>query len=459
MILLFFGLLLATDGGVAADTTVAFPELPVLPGAKTHLVYEPVYKGNVFVYEVGRQHATTAILVHGIGDEGADVWGHLIPALAKRYHVVTFDLPGFGRSSKKNELYSPSMYAYFVDWAIEQYARGPVILIGHSMGGAVALCYAARYPERVKRMVLADVSGILHRTVFSKYLIDNGERSKPKDRYDPQQWFNWLKRSAIEAIEYPGLPRDINRILHSPTLRESFLGGEPTAIAGLALAQFDCSELIDQVKSPTLVVWGEIDDMAPLRTAKVLSARLPRTHLEVIPNVGHLPMVETPDRFNRLTLQWLTNPVKFENEKSKASSGRIVRLDRRRDVVLRGNFKKIECRRSKRIRIIDAVAESIDIIGSEVTIENSRINGSDYGLNAYGSRITLTAAEIEGDVALKVSRSELDMAGVVLRGREFAVQAQDRSDLVFSVCRVEDPSGKTYHHGIRQVSYRARLQP
>ena len=459
MLLLVFWMHLTAAGGAFADTSVAFPELPILPGSKTHLVYEPVFKGNVFVYEAGRQHPVSAVLVHGIGDEGANVWGHLIPELEKRYHVVAFDLPGFGRSSKRNELYSPSMYAYFVDWAVEHYTRGPVILIGHSMGGAVALCYGARYPDRVKRMVLADVSGILHRTVFSKYLIDGSGQSSPEDKYDPQQWFNWLKRSAIEAIESPGLPRNINRILPSPTLRDSILGGEPTAIAGLALAQFDCSELIEQVQAPTLIIWGEFDDMAPLRTAKVLSARLARTTLEVIPNAGHLPMVVTPDRFNRSTLNWLTNPVVPESELPAAPSGRIVRLDGRRDVVLRGNFKAIECRRSKRIRIVDASAESIDIIGSEVTIENSSIKGSDYGLNAYGSRITLTAAEIEGDTALKVSRSELDMAGVVLRGREFAVQAQYRSDLVFSVCRVEEPSGITYHHGIRQVSYRARLQP
>jgi pimeloyl-ACP methyl ester carboxylesterase len=67
--------------------------------------------------------------------------------LAQRYHVLAFDLPGFGRSDKQNVLYSPVNYAAFVKWLVEERVNGPFTLAGHSMGGVIALRFAAIYPR------------------------------------------------------------------------------------------------------------------------------------------------------------------------------------------------------------------------------------------------------------------------------------------------------------------------
>jgi pimeloyl-ACP methyl ester carboxylesterase len=154
---------------IASATALAVP--PVAPALTETVVTEPVFNGKARVFTAGPVAAPTVVLVHGLGDKAARDWDGLIAVLARDHHVVTFDLPGFGRSSKGNELYSPENYAAFLRYLVVEHIRTrPFSLVGHSMGGAIALRYAARYPQDVTALVLVDVPGILHRMAYSKHL-------------------------------------------------------------------------------------------------------------------------------------------------------------------------------------------------------------------------------------------------------------------------------------------------
>ncbi len=144
---------------------------PQLQDGRESLVTEPVFNDRVYIYEAGMEHENSVVLVPGIGDDGVNDWGYLIPELARQYHVVAFDLPGFGRSTKQNVLYSPANYTAFVKWATSQYVKGTFILIGHSLGGAVALSYAAAYQNDLQKLILVDVFGVLHRNVLTRYMV------------------------------------------------------------------------------------------------------------------------------------------------------------------------------------------------------------------------------------------------------------------------------------------------
>ena len=131
---------------------------------------EKVFSGEVVVYRAGKRGAEPVLLVHGLSRQGAQDWAQAIPGLAANYEVFTLDLPGFGASGKGNHLYSPANYARVLDAVFGGRIKRPVNLVGHSMGGVVALAYAAAYPGRVKRLVLVDVAGVLHRSVYGEFL-------------------------------------------------------------------------------------------------------------------------------------------------------------------------------------------------------------------------------------------------------------------------------------------------
>ena len=95
-----------------------------------HEVNEPIFKGTALIYENGNKKNKSVVLVHGLGTIGAQDWSKFIPVLAEKYHVISFDLPGFARSSKGNHNYSPENYANFVNWVVTQYVKDDYILDG-----------------------------------------------------------------------------------------------------------------------------------------------------------------------------------------------------------------------------------------------------------------------------------------------------------------------------------------
>ena len=109
------------------------------PNAVAEYVEDPVFGGRVALYRAGPRSAETVVLVHGLGKMAARDWSTLVPALAERYQVLAIDLPGFGYSDKGNHHYSPDNFARVLDAAVRRHAPRPFALIGHSMGGAVAL--------------------------------------------------------------------------------------------------------------------------------------------------------------------------------------------------------------------------------------------------------------------------------------------------------------------------------
>ena len=102
---------------------------------------EPVFKSKVAVLEAGSKHKPAIILIHGLGHLGMKDWFSVIPALEKNYHVIAIDLPGFGLSSAARGRFLPTNYAHVIASISKQYGNEKAIIMGHSMGGAVALRY------------------------------------------------------------------------------------------------------------------------------------------------------------------------------------------------------------------------------------------------------------------------------------------------------------------------------
>lgn len=420
---------------------------PTLEGFHRALVSEPVFNSQAFILEGGNKQAKTVLMVHGLGDMGSDAWRHQLLALAERYHVIAFDLPGFGRSEKKSAQYSPAQYAVFLKWVVDNYVQGPFILIGHSLGGAIALYYTGTYQQKPEKLILADVAGILDKAALLRQMLPPSNK---------QTWpinvlyklFDKLILSANSTSKW--FPLDVKDLVENEGLRTYILGDNPAKIAAINLIQTDFSPLFHEIQIPTLILWGENDSVTPLRTGILLEGSLNNSRLQTIPQAGHVPMLDQPETFNREVIKFITvSPMRPPLSIPLASGDGICRDQA--DITFAGSYRNIQVTNCQNVKLDGVAAESVEIIRSTVFIEKTVIKGKKFGLIVRDSTVTGTSLTVEADHALETSQSSFDLAGTLLIGRKTAIRSEDSDNFIFSVSQVKSPISTQYMHGMFKV--------
>ena len=422
---------------------------------KTYYVDEPEFGASVYVVEAGIGHRDSVVLVHGLGEAGSGDWENVIPVLSKQYHVTAVDLPGFAKSEKGNHLYSPTRYARFLKWVVDRYSaykdKRPVLMVGHSMGGAIVLRYASIYPETLKKVVLVDSAGILHRTAFmasSVRHVSKMQRLKDVFGSRPKDGGKWLGALIISRAK---TQTPVDTVLASSSMRSFFLRSNPSAIAALALLQENFSNAIDEMKVPTSIIWGEDDGVAPLRTGRLLHARLNNATLDVIHDSGHVPMNEQTRLFNKALLHRLAthNPNRTEEVKSLSSKRRGV-CNSQNNMRFTGSYQSITINECKGVKIENAIVGYIRIEESVVEINNSQISSDGVGMIIKGSKLLATALDIHASRGMLTSSSRLDLAGVNINSSGEAIESASDEDsaVLVSVSRFQDE----YFHGVYHLT-------
>jgi pimeloyl-ACP methyl ester carboxylesterase len=367
--------------------------------------------------------------------------------------VVAVDLPGFGASSRGNKLYSPEAYARFLRFVTERYIKRPFYLVGHSMGGAVSMRYAATWPDDVKRLVLMDVAGILHRITFTKEMVGSMVDDKPGQ---PAGVIERLTGKVLEKFD--GLATRMKGNLADEEWRQRALDGDPVEIAGMALLDDDFGPVIVAVRAPVLLVWGANDTVAPLRTSRVLAARLPASRLVVMPGVGHVPMEDAPARTNELLLSYLAAPaselpaphapLNLDPPQTERTGSC---LEGSGTTEFTGEWKSIDLRHCAAVNIHDARIGHLELFESRVRIVDSVLSG-DQPIGSVGSEVEMTGGAVKGRVAINADRSRLDFAGVTVTGSEAAIVAPQPSKVTLSVSEVNSPHHAGFIHSYQVVT-------
>jgi pimeloyl-ACP methyl ester carboxylesterase len=240
------------------------------------------------------------LLVHGFGGAAWN-FSELVPLLTGRRLIVP-DLPGHGGSSA---LPATSL-AGFAD-VLASLLDAPADVLGHSMGGVVALRLAERHPSLVRSLVLAAAAGISSSTRVAEVLIALAGVVKPAriagrrvDRVAGSQRLRRLLFGGLE-VSNPDLltERAVHGFLRGPTMHSDALS------AGLALAGDDPRQDLDRVRCPVLVLWGARDRQVPIADGFEYARRL-RAPLRVIADCGHLLIGERPDVCARAILEVAT---------------------------------------------------------------------------------------------------------------------------------------------------------
>ena len=262
----------------------------------------------------------TLLMIHGLGGSAIN-WMAVGPLIAKTHRALALDLAGFGQTPLHGRAATVGSNADLVHRFIEEVIEEPVIVMGNSMGGHIAVIEAATHPDLVTSMVLVDPA------------VPGTHVTRPEP----------LMLGAMAALSVPGLALNlldrrlriveaedlVKRTLslvcadpsrldpavveaHVQLTRERQHLGRQNARAfvqasrsiGFRMADPRFWTRISRLSAPTLVIHGSLDRVIPVAAARELVRRRPDWKLEVIEGAGHVPMLETPGEFMRALNAW-----------------------------------------------------------------------------------------------------------------------------------------------------------
>jgi pimeloyl-ACP methyl ester carboxylesterase len=277
--------------------------------------------GHRVAYRVAGDPALPVVLlIHGITSSSA-TWDPVIPALAEHAHVIAPDLLGHGDSDKPTGDYSLGSFASGLRDLLDFLGHERVTIVGHSLGGGVAMQFAYQYPERCERVVLVssgglgrDVSWALRAaTVPGADLVlpliaNNHVRAAGRAAGRLLHGLSIRPRPSMVELArgYASLADSPARKAFVHTLRSVVEPGGQRVHAG------DRHYLAEG--RPTLIIWGAGDPVIPVTHAHAAHADLPGSQLEIFEQSHHFPHMDEPTRFARVLLHFLetTQPLPFD---------------------------------------------------------------------------------------------------------------------------------------------------
>jgi pimeloyl-ACP methyl ester carboxylesterase len=278
-------------------------------------------EGPVHIASWGKG-APVFVLIHGLAGSHLN-WMAVAPRLAERGAVLAPDLPGFGLSPGAGRDTGVRAQRRLVHRVLTRFLERPVVLVGNSLGGLVALAEAGLHPENVAGLILVDAAvpvpgrtrpDHLVTAAFSAYMVPPlGRRLVRRylDRHNPEEVV--AGAFALCSVDPVRIPKDV--VAAHVALEKQRLGrrvendrsfvNAARSLALIHLADAPVQRLVARISSTTLVIHGDRDRLVNVESARALVRCRPDWTLRVIEDAGHIPMLEVPDRFLIAVESWL----------------------------------------------------------------------------------------------------------------------------------------------------------
>ena len=264
-------------------------------------------RAHAVVVEPRRPSAASKnlVLLHGIA-VSSWAWRKNLDALAEHHRVIALCQKGHGWSGRvAKDLDIPSLSA-FVLGAMDRLELDSATFIGNSLGGGVSLWTSLTAPERVDKLVLVNPASHLGQLPWPLLKSQIGALAPVYSALVGPT----LLRIPLATIAYRNLPidRDYMAGFWAPFTEKGSMRSLVATARSLPRGIDALDQRLSAVTHPTLVVWGERDGLLPAATAHRLVRRIPGSRLVLIPEAGHCPHEESPERFNRLVLDFVGQP-------------------------------------------------------------------------------------------------------------------------------------------------------
>lgn len=245
------------------------------------------------------------VLLHGF-PFNRSLWCDQVEALVGMHRVITPDLRGHGETTVTDAPATMEMMAEDVAALLDEMGIERVVLGGLSMGGYVTLAFYRHFPERVRALVLAN----------TRPQADTDEARRTREetaRKSLQEGMSMIEAAMLPKLLAPATlehePEQVARV------REMILGTRPegaaAALRGMA-ARRDQTDLLSEIKAPTLIIVGSEDAITPPKDSEAMHAKINGARLETIEGAGHVSNVERPTEFNRALAEFLRGLVSVE---------------------------------------------------------------------------------------------------------------------------------------------------
>jgi len=245
---------------------------------------------SVFVQDSGPKDAPSLVLLHGFG-ASLQTWDAWAGELEKDTRVLRFDVPGFGLSGPAaNNDYSDAADVARLLALLDQLGLQQIALGGHSMGGRIAWNFAVAHPERVSQLILVSPDGF------------PDPSSTSENTYKVSPWLGlmhyslpaWALKMGVapaygdESLLTPQVMRRYHDMMRAPGIRSAVIERMRQS------RNIDPVPLLQSLKMPVLLVWGEKDAFIPISNAQDYLKVIPQATLVSIPNAGHVVHEEAP---------------------------------------------------------------------------------------------------------------------------------------------------------------------
>lgn len=313
----------------AAGGCKASPKLASFSDLDYGLPVETVdVEGTTLAYIDVGEGPQTLVLIHGLGSY-MPAWRNNVAALSEHARVIALDLPGYGQSDKPLAPYSMRYFVAKIRGLLDALGVENPVLVGHSMGGQIAMTYALQHPQEVAGLVLASPAGL---ETFA-----DGEAKWLANAVTPE--FTCLASDESIYVRHMGnfhaMPKDAAFMVDDRIAMRGAaeFGDYCVAVSRSVAGMLDgpVQERLGEITAPTLVSFGKFDNLIPnpflhggstVRLAKREVARIPGASLLVLPKAGHMAHYEQAQAWNDAVLRFVrTLPVPAASELAAVEDG------------------------------------------------------------------------------------------------------------------------------------------
>jgi pimeloyl-ACP methyl ester carboxylesterase len=277
--------------------------------------------GRELAYVAGGE-GPTLLLIHGIGGDWR-TWEPVLDGLARHHQVVAVDLPGHGASDKGAGDYSLGSLASALRDLCGALGIESATLVGHSLGGGIAMQFSYQFPERCERLVLVSSGGLGPDVGLALRMATlPGSELFLSVTAPAARRLMHLAAGAGRALRIrPASDAEFYARTFSgladPETRAAFLG-TLRGVVGRRGQRVDARDRLYLAEHmPTLIVWGERDAVLPVGHGRAAQEAMPGSRLEIFEDAGHIPQLDDPDRFVSVLEDFVatTEPSKFSAER------------------------------------------------------------------------------------------------------------------------------------------------
>jgi pimeloyl-ACP methyl ester carboxylesterase len=287
-------------------------------------VSEPIELQSVTIHGHKRAYVKMGsgpalLLLHGLGCDHS-TWDPVIRQLARNYTVIAPDLLGHGASDKPRADYSVGGYANGMRDLLTVLNIDKATVVGHSLGGGVAMQFGYQFPERTERVILVapgglgpEVSPVIRAVSLPGFNPVMGVLTLPGIRHVGLAGLRALSRTGLTVTHDLGEVAGIYDSFKDPRARKAISHVVRAVVdtRGQLVTMVDRAYLTQAM--PMLIVWGSDDRVIPVKHARTAAAVAPGAVVEVLPNSGHFPHKDHPERFVKIINDFIrsTQPASY----------------------------------------------------------------------------------------------------------------------------------------------------